>query len=45
MHIEKHKLHENILEDFLYERPHLEEQFGLKKDELKTMEEKVEFEK
>lgn len=31
MHIEKHKIHENILEDFLYERPELEEKYGLKK--------------
>ena len=41
MRIEKHKIHENILEDFLYDRPHLEEKYGLKKEELKTMDEKV----
>lgn len=45
MRVEKHKIHENILEDFLYDRPHLEQKYGLKKEDLKTMDEKVEFEK
>lgn len=35
--MEKHKIHENILEDFLYDRPHLEEKYGLKIGELKTL--------
>jgi len=37
MRVEKHKIHENILEDLLYDKPYLEEKYGLKKEELKTM--------
>ena len=44
MHIQKSKIHEDVLEDFLFERPYLEKEYGLKKSELKSLEEKVQFE-
>ena len=37
IHINKNKIHEHILEDFLYERPELEKKFGCKREDLKTL--------
>lgn len=45
IHLTKNKIHENILEDFLYHRPELEKKFGRKKEELKTLDEQIEYEK
>lgn len=45
MHLAKNKIHENVLEDYLFDRPELEKQFGPKKEDLKTLEERVMFEK
>lgn len=32
MHLTKNKIHDQVLEDFLFDRPELEQKFGKKKE-------------
>ena len=41
----KNKINEKVIEDFLIDRPHLEKEFGPKKEEMATLDEKIEYEK
>lgn len=45
MHLNKSKIHEKVLEDYLFDHNYLEEQYGPKKEEMKTLDEQVEYEK
>jgi hypothetical protein len=45
IHVSKNKIHEQVLEDYLFDRPELEREYGPKKSEMKTLDEKVQFER